>query len=76
LLDHRVVINYVSEAVFGDVGEADEDDCFRIEKANKFVGLGAFPQQAIRAIFSRAIRERLSVNIQIEGGRSVGLGDG
>jgi hypothetical protein len=60
-----------------DVGEADGDDCFRIEKANKFVGLGApFAQQATWAIFSRAIGERLSVYIQIESGWYIGLGDG
>jgi hypothetical protein len=76
LLDHGVVIDYVSEAVFRDAGVADGDSCFGIEEANKFVDFGSFPQKAIWTILSRAIGERLAVNIHIESRWYTGVGDG
>ena len=76
LLDHGVVVDDVPEAVFRDVGEADGNNRFGVEETNKFVGFSAFPQKFIWTIFSRAIGERLAVNIQVEGGWYIGFGDG
>ncbi len=66
LLDHGVVIDYVPEAVFGDVGEVDRNNCIGVEETSKVVGFSLFPLKFIWTIFSRAISERLAVNIQIE----------
>ena len=37
LFDHGVVIDDVPEAVFGDVGEADGNNCVGVEETDKFV---------------------------------------
>jgi hypothetical protein len=76
LLDHGVVIDDVPEAVFGDVGEADRNNCIGVEETNKFVGFSSFPLKFIWTIFSRAIGERLAVDIQIESGWYISFGDG
>ena len=76
LLDHGVVIDDVPEAVFGDVGEAARDNCIGVEETNKFVGFSSFPLKFIWTIFSRAIGERLAVDIQIESGWYISFGDG
>jgi hypothetical protein len=76
LLDHGVVINDVSEAVFRDAVVENGDDRFGIEEANEFANFCSFPEEAIWTILSRSIGERLSVNMQIEGGWYIGLGDG
>jgi hypothetical protein len=51
LFYYGIVIDDISEAVFWDIGIADRNDSFDVEKANEFVSFGPFPLESIRAIF-------------------------
>ena len=63
LLDDGVVVNHVAEAVVRDFGMSDGNDRAGVEKANEFLGLGAFPLEAIRAIFGGSVVERLAMDV-------------
>ena len=63
LLDDGVVVNHVAETGVRNFGISDGNDRAGVEKANEFIGLGAFPLEAIRAIFGGSVVERLAMDV-------------
>jgi hypothetical protein len=51
LLYYRIVVDDVAKAVFRNVTILDGNDSLRVEEANELIYFGAFPHEAIRAVF-------------------------